>query len=344
MRVGELIAQRTLRVAEREIPDPAPGEVQVRVTAVGICGSDMHSFSEGAVGDTPCVYPMVLGHEPAGLVVKSGPGVTGWDAGARAAFEPAIYCYHCEFCHSGRHNLCANLRFLSMPSDPGFFRDYVNLPAANLTPLPPAMDLKYATMIEPMAVVLHSMQWAAPATGETAVVFGAGPIGLLTVAALKLTGAKRVWAVEPVAHRREMALRLGADAALDPYDGDPVRAIWKDSGNRGADLVIDCAAKGGSINQSIGVARHGGRVVFTGIPAEVQVPIDFHPLRRKELALYNVRRSNHESELALELLDEHTARFAPLITHERPIEDIQKAFDLVERYEDGVGKLVVTLS
>ncbi len=344
MRVGELIAQRTIRVTGSEIPEPAPGEVQVRVTAVGICGSDMHSYAEGAVGDTPCVYPMVLGHEPAGVVVKAGAGVTGWTSGARAAFEPAIYCYHCEFCHSGRHNLCANLRFLSMPSDPGFFRDYVNLPAQNLTPLPPGMDLKYATMIEPMAVVLHSLQRAAPAAGETAVVFGAGPIGALTVAALKLTGAKRVWAVEPLAHRREMALRLGADVALDPADGDPVRAIWKDSGNRGVDLAIDCATKGGTINQAIGVVRNGGRVVYTGIPSEVQAPIDFHPMRRKELVLYNVRRSNHESELALDLLHEHTARFAPLITHEKPLEEIQEAFNLVEHYRDGVGKLVVTLT
>src|SRR6266705_948142 len=126
---AELIAPREFRLSEQAIEDPGPGEIQVRVNAVGLCGSDLHSYAEGAVGDTPCVYPMVLGHEPAGEVVKCGPGVNGWNPGARAAFEPAIYCYHCEFCMSGRHNVCAHMRFMSLPGEPRFFRDYANIPA-----------------------------------------------------------------------------------------------------------------------------------------------------------------------------------------------------------------------
>jgi len=132
MLIAELTAPRAFRLAQQTIEEPGPGEVQVRVRAVGICGSDLHSYAEGAVGDSPCVYPMVLGHEPSGTVVRTGTGVTGWAAGDRAALEPAIYCYHCEFCRSGRHNVCANIRFLSTPGHPGFFREIVNLPAANL--------------------------------------------------------------------------------------------------------------------------------------------------------------------------------------------------------------------
>jgi L-iditol 2-dehydrogenase len=164
--------------------------MRVRVGAVGLCGSDLHNFSEGGIGDTTAQYPMVLGHEPAGIVDKLGPGASGWTPGDRVALEPAIYCYHCEFCRSGRHNVCANVRFLSMPGDPGFFRDYVVLPAANAQALPPAMSLEQGTLIEPLAVALHSLQFAAVEDGETAAVFGAGPIGLLTVAALKIRGAK----------------------------------------------------------------------------------------------------------------------------------------------------------
>src|SRR4051794_14947441 len=122
-RVAELTAQRQFRMVEGAVDDPGPGEAQVRVQAVGICGSDLHAYAEGGVGDTPCVYPMVLGHEPAGIVVKTGAGVSGWNAGDTAAFEPAIYCYHCELCLAGRHNLCARLRFMSSPGDPGFFRE-----------------------------------------------------------------------------------------------------------------------------------------------------------------------------------------------------------------------------
>ncbi|MBZ5727211.1 MAG: alcohol dehydrogenase catalytic domain-containing protein, partial [Acidobacteriia bacterium] len=302
MQVAELIATREFRLAQQEIDDPAPGYVQVRVHAVGICGSDLHSYAEGGVGDTPCQYPMVLGHEPAGTVVKAGAGVAGWSPGDRAALEPALYCYHCEFCRSGQHNLCANIRFLSTPGNAGFFRELVNLPAANLLAIPRQISLELASMVEPLAVALHSMKFAALQSGETAAVFGAGPIGLLTVACLKLAGAGRIWAVEPVAHRRGMARLMGADAGIDPGEIDAAAQIRSDTGHRGVDCAIDCAARPGTTNQAIRAARNGGRVVLTGIHSEARVPFEVSPMRRKELALYNVRRSNHESEAALDLL------------------------------------------
>src|SRR5215831_171830 len=235
MTVAELIAQREFRLADWEPELPGPGEVQVHVGAVGICGSDLHSYSEGAVGDTPCQYPMVLGHEPTGTIVRTGAGVTAWGRGDRAALEPAHYCYHCEFCRSGRHNICANIRFLSNPGLPGFFREFVNLPVTNILPLPQDLPLEVATLFEPLAVALHSLQLARVQLGETVAVLGAGPIGLLTIAALKLSGAGRIWAVEPKPHRREFAKQMGADAVLDPETA--VRQIESDTGRRG----VDCA-------------------------------------------------------------------------------------------------------
>src|ERR1700730_1750876 len=227
---AELSAPREFRLSEQEIEDPGPGEVQVRVNAVGLCGSDLHSYSEGSVGDTPCEYPMVLGHEPAGTVVKTGTGVTGWAPGDRAALEPALYCYHCEFCRTGHHNVCENIRFLSNPGYPGFFREFVNLPVANLFAIPNHLSLEAASLLEPLAVAMHSMKFAAVKPGETVAVFGAGPIGLLTLACLKVAGAGRIWAVEPVALRREMAKRMGAQEALDPNELDLVRHIHAETG------------------------------------------------------------------------------------------------------------------
>jgi L-iditol 2-dehydrogenase len=229
MLVAELIAPREFRFVERPLPELQPGEVRVRVQAVGICGSDLHSYSEGAVGDTPCEYPMVLGHEPAGTVTAVGAGVTGWSPGDRAVLEPAQYCYHCEYCRSGRHNICANIRFLSTPGHPGFFREYVDLPAASLMGIPRSMPIETATVVEPLAVALHSMRFASIGIGETVVVIGAGPIGLLTVVCLKRAGAGRIWVVEPVAHRRQMARLMGADETLDPgarFARIPAAAAW----------------------------------------------------------------------------------------------------------------------
>ncbi len=341
MLVAELIANRHFRISEQPAVPPAPGEIQVRVAAVGICGSDVHSYAEGAIGDTPCVYPMVLGHEPAGTVVSAGAGVTGWAPGDRAALEPAVYCYHCEFCRAGRHNICANIRFLSTPGIPGFFREFVNLPAHNLLPIPAELPLEAATLIEPLAVALHSLRFAAPQIGETVAVFGAGPIGLLTIASLKAAGAARILAVEPVPHRREMARALGAHDAIDPAAGDAVAELLAATRRRGVDCAIDCAAKEGTTNQAIRAARNGGRVVLTGIHSAAFVPFDVSHMRRKELAIFNVRRSNHESEAARDLLAGNLALFSPLITHRRPLADIAAAFETVERYADGVGKMVI---
>jgi len=341
MQVAELVAPRQFRLSQQEIPNPGPGEVQVRVRAIGLCGSDLHAYGQGAIGDMPCRFPMVLGHEPSGTVVRTGAGVTGWSAGDRAALEPALYCYHCEFCRSGHHNVCANIRFLSNPGEPGFHREFVNLPATNVLAIPAGLSLELATLFEPLAVAMHSMQFAGVQAGESVAVFGAGPIGLLTIACLKLAQSGRIWAVEPVARRRELALHMGADAALDPAELDPVSQIHADTAHRGVDCAIDCAARAGTTNLAIRAVRNAGRVVLTGIHPEPLVPFEVSPMRRKELAIFTVRRSNHESHAALDLLAERGTWFAPLVTHTRPLDRIAEAFSIAESYADGVGKMVI---
>ncbi|MCC7499396.1 MAG: alcohol dehydrogenase catalytic domain-containing protein [Bryobacterales bacterium] len=341
MRVAELIQPRQFRLSDWAPPEPGPGQILARVHAVGICGSDLHNFSEGSVGDMASSFPMVLGHEPAGTIVSTGAGVGGWQPGDRVVLEPAVYCYHCEFCRRGLYNVCANIRFLSQPQDPGFFRDLVVVPAGNILPLPTGLSFAEGTLFEPLAVALHSMKFVALGPGETAAVYGAGPIGLLTIASLRLAGASRIWVVDPVAARRQLALRVGAAEVFDPAGA--VQAITRESGGRGVDVAVDCAAAGESMNDCLRVTRNAGRVVITGIPAEVRVPLEFHIMRRKELAVYNVRRSNHESELALDLLRQRPELFRPMLTHTFPIERVQAAFELLEAYADGCGKLIISL-
>lgn len=343
MQVAELYQLHSFRVTEQPDPlPPGPGEIQVRVAAVGICGSDIHNFVEGGIGDTPCQYPMVIGHEPAGTVAKIGSGVTGWSIGDPAVLEPAHYCYHCEYCLTGHHNVCSNIKFLSTPGYPGFFREYVNLPAGNLLPQPANLSSAEATIVEPLAVILHSLAFAAIRPGETAAVFGAGPIGLLTIAALKLAGAGRIWSIEPVAYRRELAQKLGAAAVIDPSQIDPVTQILGDTGKRGVDVAIDCATKNGTMNQCLYITRNAGRVVITGIPSESFISLDSNPMRRKELPVFTVRRSNHDSETALRLLSAEPHRFVPIVTHRKPMSDIQSAFEGLEQYAGGAAKVVLT--
>ncbi len=338
MRAAELVAPLKFRLTEMPTAEPGPGEVQVRVEAVGICGSDLHAYSEGAVGSTPNVYPMVLGHEPAGTIVTTGPGVTGLAPGDRGALEPALYCYHCEFCQRGQHNVCANIRFLSSPNEPGFFRERINLPVANFLPIPTGISCDQATLVEPLAVAMHSLGLASLRQGETVAVIGAGPIGLLTIAALRAAKVGQIFAVEPVAHRRELAKMMGAHVALQPAEA--VAEVLRGTG-RGVDCAIDCAATEDTTSQAIQVTRSAGRVALTGIHSIPFVPMDGSAMRRKELTIFNVRRSNHEPPAALELLQAHTDWFAPLITHTREIDQISEAFTIASQYQDGVGKMIV---
>jgi L-iditol 2-dehydrogenase len=340
MRTAELIASQSFRLTEAAIEDPAPGQVQVRVHAVGICGSDLHAYSEGKVGSTANVYPMVLGHEPAGTIVKTGAGVTSLAAGDRGALEPALYCYHCEFCLSGHHNVCSSIRFFSSPPDPGFFRELVNLPVTNFCPIPDAISFGQAALAEPLAIALHSVRLTSIRLGETVAVIGAGPIGLLTIAALRAAGASRIWAIEPLAHRRALALEMGAHAALEPAEA--VHEILSATGRRGVDCAIDCAAGEDTTSQAVQLARNAGRIAITGIHSIRFVPLDSSAMRRKELTILNVRRSNHETHQALELLQAHPGWFAPLLTHTRQLDRIGEAFAIASQYSDGVGKMMVT--
>ena len=339
MKAAELTGVRQFHVVDQPLAEPGPGQVQVKVAAVGICGSDLHNFAEGIIGDAICQFPMILGHEPSGVVVKTGSGVTGIDAGDRFALEPAIPCGHCEPCNIGRENLCNSMKFMSSQGEPGFFREYVNIPAHNLIPIPKHVGLREATLIEPLAVALHSLSFAQVRAGETAVVFGAGPIGLMTIASLKAAGIGRLWAVEPLAHRRAMAAAVGADVVLATTE--PVKEILKDTANRGVDIAFDCAAGPDTVNDCINSLTKAGRLVYTAIPVESHIPVFGPGLRKKEITFFNVYRSNHQAERARDLLAEKLSLFAPVVTHSRGIDQIQEAFDLTQSYTDGIGKMLV---
>ena len=339
MKAAELIEPRTFRQAEMAIEDPGPGEVQIQVGAVGVCGSDLHAYSRGSVGSSPNVYPMVLGHEPAGTIAKIGQGVTGLALGDRGALEPALYCYHCEFCLTGHHNVCANIRFLSNPHHPGFFRELVNLPASNFIPIPSNISLEAATLAEPLAIALHSLHLASIRADEHVAVIGAGPIGLLTIAALRSRNAGRIWVIEPLKHRRELAMRIGAQVAIEPESG--IQEILTDTKDRGVDCAIDCAAGEWTTDQAVRITRNAGRIALTGIHSMPYVSLDGSAMRRKELTVFNVRRSNHETRDALELLQLHSDWFAPVLTHAREIDRIDEAFSIASQYLDGVGKMIV---
>lgn len=341
MRSIQMVSPRRLELRPMEDPpDPGHGELLVRVRAVGVCGSDLHWYKEGRIGAFPATYPLVLGHEPAGEVAAIGPGVEGFQPGDRVAIEPTLSCGHCEFCLLGRHNNCIRSTFMGSPQAPGLFREYAVVPAGNATRFPPSFSFVRATLIEPLAVIMHLLELVDIGPTDTVAVLGAGPIGLLSAAVARACGAPSVISVDRLAHRRDLARRMGATVAVD-IPGLPA-AVLDLTGGLGASVVIDAAADAQTINTGLAIARPGGVFVLAGIPSLANLPVDLHSAMAKEIRLQTLKRSNHRSQPAIALLAREAVA-DHLITHAVGAEQAPEAVEMLAEYRDGVGKLVVKM-
>ena len=279
MRAARLHAIGDLRVGEEPEPAAAAGMSLVRVTAVGICGSDLHWWDEGAIGDATLAHPLVLGHEGAG-VIADGPR-----RGERVAIDPAITCGTCRACRDGYANLCYRIRFAGHGDTDGMMREVMAWPTDLLHPLPDEVPDADGALLEPLGVAIHSADLGHLPFAGTASVIGCGPIGLLLVAVLKAAGAGSVLAVEPLAHRREMAARYGADLVASP---DAV-----DLTGPGVDVAFEAAGTDEAVRLAMDSVRPGGRVVLAGIPGDDAICFRASVARRKGLTIALVRRMNH---------------------------------------------------
>lgn len=344
MRSLQLVAPRTLEV--QEMPDPrAPGagEVLVRIRAVGICGTDIHFYLEGGCAGSDAPYPTVLGHEPAGEIVEVGTGVEQLKAGMRVAVEPTMTCGHCDACCGGRRNLCAKAVFLGGVQAPGLLREHAVVPAENVVCVPETMSFAAATVVEPLAVLLHSLELAKLQATETVAVMGAGPIGLLAIAVSKLAGASCVVASDRIPHRLAMARKFGAEAVVD-FSKESVRdAVLDVTNGKGADVIFDAAGKPESINAALASARPGGRVVIIGIPSERQVALSLWRALHRELTIRVQKRSNGNDQHAVDMLRQNRIDTDSLVSHLFPLDKGGKAFETLAEYADGVVKPVVEL-
>jgi len=341
---AELVAKRRIEVRERPMPaDPASGEVLVQLRAVGICGSDLHWFQDGGVGHVTAVYPMVLGHEPVGDIVAVGPDVTSHRIGDRVAIEPSITCGRCEYCRSGFPNNCTNCVFMGGPHSPGFYRQFATVRESNADLVPREIDCLTATLIEPTAVIVHVLELTRIRLGDTVLVLGAGPIGLLTAHMARLAGATRILLADRVPHRLELGRSIQcADCYIDTRREKVIDAVMDLTQSRGADIVFDAAAHPDTMHAAIHAARPGGQFVLIGIPAEKSPPLDIHAAMFRELRIQTIKRSNHKGHEAIELI---RAGKIPtrLITHRMGLDQTHEAFELVSDYRDGVGKLVIEM-
>ena len=312
---------------QRPIPVPADDEVLVKIEHVGICGSDLHYFEAGRIGHYIVEPPFVLGHECSGKVVETGRSVSHLAVGDRVTLEPGKTCGKCAFCTSGRYNLCPDVIFFATPPIDGVFQEYVAHEAGLCFKLPDQIDSVEGALIEPLAVGYHAAKQGNAHAGQTAVVFGSGCIGLMSMMALKAENVSRVFVVDIMQNRLDKALELGADAVVNGRNEDAVAAIARLTDNQGADLVIETAGTDITSQQAIHVAKRGSTVVWVGYTASGMVTLPMGEALDKELNFKTVFRYRNIYPAAIEAVAAGRVNLKGVVTHTFAFDDIQNAMD-----------------
>jgi L-iditol 2-dehydrogenase len=328
-----------IRIDERPIPAPQPDQLLIQVGAAGICGSDMHYYRDGHIGDWWVRQPHVLGHEFAGTVAAIGSAVTGFRVGDRVAIEPIIPCETCPTCRSGLYNLCPNLRFTGSPHTDGAFQDYVAVRPRFAHLLPPEMDFELAALVEPTSIAVHAVRRSRLQVGETAAVVGAGPIGLLTLAVALAGGARQVFITDVDVPRLQKAAALKG-TAIHASD-DVVIAVQTQTEARGADVVFEAVGSASTLESSLKLVRPGGRLVVIGVSPEAKVEFDLMTAQAKEVDVIPVYLGRDAFPAALALLASGRVNGRAMITHRFPLTAMRDAMETAVHKRGDAIKVIV---
>jgi len=330
-----------LEVTNVDAPVPGPQDILVQVAACGICGSDVHGY-DGSSGRR--IPPVVMGHEAAGVVAAVGSEVTEFAAGDRVTFDSTVYCGICEFCQRGEVNLCNDRQVVGVSCGEfkraGAFAEYVAVPARIAYRLPDALGFAEAAMLEAVSVALHAVRVAELEGGETALVIGAGMIGLLVLQAARVGGCSRVLVADIDATRLRLALEMGADEALEFSDAELVREVMRLTKGRGVDVVFEAVGRGETVAGAIDCVRKGGTVTLVGnIAREVTLPLQ--KVVTRQIRLQGSCASAGEYPEAMELIASGEIKVGPLITAVAPLHDGPLWFERLYAREPNLMKIVL---
>jgi L-iditol 2-dehydrogenase len=338
-----LVLEEYKKLVVKDAPDPeaAADEVRIRVEACGICGSDIHGFDGSSGRRKP---PVIMGHEAAGIVESLGAEVSGVETGTRVTFDPMLSCGECDYCKNGQTNLCDSRKVLGVSCDEfkrdGAFAQYVTVPARNLYTVPDEVSFAHACMTEPVTVATHAINRTPVRQGDTAVVVGAGMIGLLTIQALKVAGCETVIAVDLADEKLNVSRELGAAHTFNPKNDKVVDAILDLTKGKGADIAVEVVGATPTLQTAIDVTRRGGSVTLVGNLAPT-VDFAMQAAVTRELTLYGSCASNTEFPDALKLMQSGQIKVDPLISARATLEECPGWFDRLYAAETGLMKVVV---
>jgi L-iditol 2-dehydrogenase len=331
-----------LEIADLPLPAVGPDEVLVRVQACGICGSDVHGY-DGSTGRR--IPPIVMGHEAAGTVAAIGADVQGLSVEDRVTFDSTVYCGHCEYCAKGEINLCDNRQVIGVSCTdyrrPGAFAEYVVIPKRIIYPLPDSLSFAEAAMLEAVSVALHAVRVSQVEGGETALVIGAGMIGLLTLQAARAAGCARVFIADVDATRLNMARQVGADEILHCSGADLVKEVLKLTNGKGVDLALEAVGRNETVAAAIDCTRKGGTVTLIGnIKPEVTLPLQ--KVVSRQLRLQGSCASSGEYPQAIDLIASGKIVVKPLITAVASLEEGPRWFERLHSGEPNLMKVILT--
>ena len=315
-------------------------DVLIKISAVGICGSDIHYFKTGRIGEQTIDFPFTLGHECTGIVEETGSEVSKIRPGDRIAIDPAISCGSCDQCRCGRHHTCRNLKFLGNPAElEGSLQEYIVLPEECCFKISDNLSLSDSIIIEPLTIALQAVSYN---MGEDNIaVLGCGPIGICTLMTLKYQLMDSIiYLTDKIDERLSFAQTRGAHWTGNPLKSKVVDEILGEN-PLGMDTVFECCGQQEAMTQAIDLLKPGGQLIIVGIPEEDNISFDVHKLRRKEISIHNVRRQNGKYDEALEMMGNGKISFDGFVSHKFNINSVQEAFELVEAYDDGVIKAVI---
>lgn len=335
---------RKLEITETPVPEPGAHEVLIRVAACGICGSDVHGY-DGSTGRR--IPPLVMGHEAAGVVAAAGAGVARFRAGDRVTFDSTVYCGECSFCSRGDVNLCDRRQVIGVSCGEyrrhGAFAEFISVPERILCALPDEMSFPEAAMLEAVSVALHAVRVTALQGGETALVVGAGMIGLLTMQAARAAGCSRVLIADIDETRLSLARSLGADETICLSGAQLTQEVLRCTQRRGVDVVLEAVGRNETISTSIDCVRKGGTVTLIGnITPEVTLPLQ--KVVSRQIRLQGSAASSGEYPEAIRLVAGGQIKVRPLITAVAPLEDGPEWFDRLYAHEPNLMKIVLTPS
>jgi L-iditol 2-dehydrogenase len=316
-------------------------DVLIQMTRVGVCGSDVHYYTEGKIGSQVVEFPFTVGHEGAGIVKQVGSAVSKVKPGDHIAVEPAMPCWVCDQCQAGRPHTCRKLRFLGCPKQAeGCLSEYLVMPETSCFPLATLSDDEGA-LSEPLAIGVYAVKSSVPLRGAKVGILGVGPIGLSVLFAARAQGAARIYVTDKIDSRLAVARQAGADWGGNPLSCDVVQEVNRQECAQ-LDVVFECCGKQEALDQGIDLLKPGGKLMLIGIPPTLErVSFKIDTLRRKELCIQNVRRQNHCVQAALDMIARREFDVNVMVTHRFPFSQTQAAFDLLDDYRDGVVKAMI---